>query len=346
MVKKGEAASILGIPDQFRRALWVAVLCAPACAAPTPPTPPVNPTTAPKIACPAPLTAQSRDGLTLAVTYPQATVLGGAPPMSTLCAPASAASFPIGPTVVTCTVTDAQSRTDACTFTVTVELPPRISATRFVVFGDSMSDGVLGFAPFALGDPGPAVGYAFKLRTLLVDRYTAQTISVTDEGVGGETVIRHSPSSRSVGVERLPGVLNRDAPEVLLLLEGVNDLNGGDDDTLAAVMNGLRSMVRLARGRGITVFLGTLLPQRPGGFRAFSPGAIVPANNLIRSIAASEGAVLVDLFQAFDGQTATLLGPDGLHPNDAGYQKMAETFFTAIRARLEVPPVVPTFQPR
>jgi lysophospholipase L1-like esterase len=281
--------------------------------------------------------------LSLAVAYPQATVVGGVAPVSTLCAPASAASFPIGPTVVTCTATDAQSRTDVCTFTVNVEMPPRIRATRFVVFGDSMSDGVLGFAPSALGDAGPPVGYAFKLRTLLVDRYTAQTFSVTDEGRGGETVIRWSPIQQSAGVERLPVVLNRDAPEVLLLLEGVNDLNGGDDATLAAMVSGLRSMVRLARGRGITVFLGTLLPQHIGGFRAFSPGAIVPANNQIRGMAVAEGAVLVDLYQAFDGQTATLLGPDGLHPNDAGYQKMAETFFAAVRARFEVPPIAPTF---
>jgi lysophospholipase L1-like esterase len=263
-------------------------------------------------------------------------------PVSTVCAPASAASFPVGPTVVTCTATDAQSRTDVCAFTVNVEPPPRIRATRFVVFGDSMSDGVLGFAPSALGDAGPPVGYAFKLRAFLVDRYTAQTFSVTDEGVGGETVVRWSPIQRTVGVERLPGVLNRDAPEALLVLEGVNDLNGGTDATLTAVVNGLRSMVRLATGRGIVVFLGTLLPQRPGGFRAFSPGAIVPANNQIRGMALAEGAVLVDLYQVFDGQTDTLLGPDGLHPNDAGYQKMAETFFTAIRARFEVPPIAPT----
>jgi lysophospholipase L1-like esterase len=142
----------------------------------------------------------------------------------------------------------------------------------------------------------------------------------------------------------LPGVLSRDAPEALLLLEGVNDLNGSRDAAIPTVVNGLRSMVRLARGRGVVVFLGTLLPQRPGGFRAFAPGSIVPANDLIRDMAVAEGAVLVDLYQAFDGQTGTLLGPDGLHPNDAGYQRMAETFFTAIRARLEVPVIVPTFR--
>ena len=62
-------------------------------------------------------------------------------------------------------------------------------------------------------------------------------------------------------------------------------------------------------------------------------------------MALAEGAELVDLYQAFDGHVDTLIGGDGLHPNEAGYQKMAETFFTAIRGRLELPPIVPTFSP-
>jgi lysophospholipase L1-like esterase len=145
---------------------------------------------------------------------------------------------------------------------------------------------------------------------------------------------------------RLPDVLSRDAPEALLLLEGVNDLNGGRDAAIPAVVDGLRSMVRLARGRGIAVFLGTLLPERPGGFRAFAPASIVPANKLIRDVAIAEGAVLVDLYLTFEGQTDTLLGADGLHPTEGGYQKMAETFFTAVRDRLEVPAIVPTSRPQ
>jgi lysophospholipase L1-like esterase len=331
----------VGIPTHLRRTLWAALLCVSACTkGPTPPTPVVP--DAPKITCPQTMNEQSRDGSMVPVTYPQAMVVGGELPVATLCAPASAERFPIGATVVTCTATDAKSRTDSCTFMVTVAPPPRISATRFVVFGDSMSDGVLGLRSLALGDPGPAVGYAFKLRTLLTDRYTAQTFNVTDEGVGGETVIRRSASQKSVGLERLPGVLSRDMPEVLLILEGVNDLNGGDDETESEVAGGLRNMVRMGRGRGAIVFVGTLLPQRKGGLRAFSPGAIVPVNDRIRAMAAAEGAVLVDLFAAFDGKVDTLIGADGLHPNDAGYQLMADTFFTAIRARLEMAPVVPT----
>jgi lysophospholipase L1-like esterase len=306
----------------------MALLCAAACGEST--TKPTPTPDAPKITCPASQTQPSRDGQAVSVAYPAPAVIGGAAPVAMTCSPASPSTFPIGSTNVTCSAVDALSRRDACSFAVIVTAPPRISATRFVAFGDSMSDGVLGLAPQAVGDAGPSVGYAFKLRTLLADRYTAQAqaISMTDEGVPREDV--------TTGAARLPGVLTLDQPNALLLLEGVNDLNAGHDAAIPTVKAGLTAMVRQANSRGVTVFLATLLPQRPGGQRAFAPASIQPANVEIRAIAAREGAVLVDLFAAFDGQTGTLLGPDGLHPNDAGYQKMAEVFFEAIRDRLEV----------
>src|SRR5207237_520067 len=99
-------------------------------------------------------------------------------------------------------------------------------------------------------------------------RYTAQSISMTDEGVPGEDVTK--------GAARLPAVLARDLPEVLLLLEGVNDLNGGHDAAIPTVKARLTDMVRQARGRGLPVFLATLIPQRPPGERAKAPESIPP----------------------------------------------------------------------
>jgi lysophospholipase L1-like esterase len=311
---------------RLRTGTLMALLCAAACSGST--TKPTPTPDAPKITCPAAQTQASRDGQAVSVTYPPPAVIGGATPVAMTCSPTSPSTFPIGSTNVTCSAVDALSRTDACSFAVIVTAPPRIGATRFVAFGDSISHGVLGLAPKAVGDPGPPVGYPFKLRTLLANRYTAQTISMTDEGLPAESV--------TMGVTRLPGVLTRDQPEVLLLLEGVNDLNGGRDAAIPTVKAGLTTMVREARGRGMAVFLATLLPERPPGQRTGGAASIPPANAEIRAVAAREGATLVDLFTAFDGQTGTLLGPDGLHPNDAGYQKMAEVFFDAIRGRLEL----------
>jgi lysophospholipase L1-like esterase len=90
----------------------------------------------------------------------------------------------------------------------------------------------------------------------------------------------------------------------------------------------------------MTVFLSTLLPQRKGACRAFDWNEdniedVLAANTQIRSLASSEGVPLVDMYQAFSGQVDTLLGADGLHPSEPGYQKMADHFYAAITQRLE-----------
>src|SRR4029453_2717342 len=99
---------------------------------------------------------------------------------------------------------------------------------------------------------------------------TAQAFTMTDEGVGGENIAR--------GMARLPGVLSTDTPEVVLLFEGVNDLNGARDAAIPGVVSGLRWMVRTVRSRGMPPFVAPFLPQRRGSQRAFAPDTIVPAN--------------------------------------------------------------------
>jgi lysophospholipase L1-like esterase len=174
--------------------------------------------------------------------------------------------------------------------------------------------------------------YPRVLQVSLTARYTNQNVVVANEGIPGESI--------AAGKDRLAGVLNQQAPQALLLQEGANDMNQARPP-LDVHVEDLRSMVRSARSRGITVFVGTLLPQRPNACRGydFCDGVndTVLLNARIRTMAAAEGALLVDLYAAFEGRTGTLLGLDGLHPNEAGYQKMAELFFDAIKQRLEAP---------
>jgi lysophospholipase L1-like esterase len=98
-------------------------------------------------------------------------------------------------------------------------------------------------------------------------------------------------------------------------------------------------MIQEARSRSITVFAATLLPERPGGCRAYDYSEdyddIIEANVQIRRMIGTEGAILVDLYEAFNGRTAMLIGEDGLHPSAAGYQRIAQTFFDAIKKSLE-----------
>jgi len=47
--------------------------------------------------------------------------------------------------------------------------------------------------------------------------------------------------------------------------------------------------------------------------------------------------VFVDLYNALLPGLTNYIGADGLHPTEAGYRRMAEEFFVAIRATLEAP---------
>ena len=261
------------------------------------------------------------------VSYPSVTVGGGMAPVPVTCTPPSGAMFPVGSTAVLCVATDARQRSESCSFSITVQPPVRSSATTYTAFGDSITEG-LSLPPRLI--PNPPGSYPAILQALLSSRYTAQTMVVYDEGIGGRKVVEDLP--------RLRTALTAEHPEALLLFEGANDLNELGAAGMSAVVTGLQAMIREGRSRAATVFVATLLPQRPGGQRAYAPTLIAPTNDQIRVMAAAEGVTLVDLYAAFGGVAGTLIGDDGLHPNADGKQKIAETFFDAIRSRLEIPP--------
>lgn len=227
--------------------------------------------------------------------------------------------------------------------------PGSLTATRFLAYGDNITEGLVigcpGSATSAVrsrgdglqlmpaagrGQPSP-VAYPAVLQDLLRDRYRDQSPVVLNEGSSGEDI--------EAGKADLPRVLTEHQPEALLLQEGIITINTRHAEGIPVVADGLRQMVRAARQRGIVVFVGTLLPQRPGGCRAFADAGgkddIVLANVQIREMVGAEGAHLVDLYQTFNGQTSLLLGEDGMHPSAAGYRAIAETFLAAIRKYLE-----------
>jgi lysophospholipase L1-like esterase len=270
----------------------------------------------------------------MVIRFGNATTTGGTPPVQIVCQPSSDSSFKIGTTSVTCTATDLKSVTDSCPFTVTVIAPPRLSATKFIAFGDSMTAGEIvsesSTTLFRVLRLDTAKSYPSDLVTSLNARYTAQTndIIVSNSGKPGEKAVD--------GVARLSGALGTGSFQALLLMEGVNDF-----PNTSSALTAMREMVRNATGRGLRVFLATLPPENPfstcqpnhGGNWAF----VVPYNDGLRSIAASQNAVLVDVYSEFNGDTTTLIDCDGLHPTAAGYQRIADTFFKAIQQAFELP---------
>jgi lysophospholipase L1-like esterase len=308
---------------------------------PTQPTAVVQRTDPPALACPASATVESTDGA-IPVTYADPVVTGGQSPVTLNCTPVSGATYAAGTTPVVCTVTDAQHRTSSCTFAVTVVvLPkPQLSVTKFLAFGDSITAGeVPDPTDTPLGVIRPRVvrqdlAYPQQLLMLLQQRYPTQMISVINDGLSGERAVQ--------GVARLPGDLSTYTPDVLLLLEGVNDVDQGESDPSApaAALDALRTMIRTAIGRGVRVIVGTLLPELTTFpfTRASAPELIGPFNGNLTAMALSEGASVVDLYTPFKTDLADWISPlDGLHPTPAGYQEMAQLFFTQIRTMFEQP---------
>jgi lysophospholipase L1-like esterase len=182
-----------------------------------------------------------------------------------------------------------------------------------------------------------AGAYPTVLDDLLDRRYRLQDPVVINEGLSGERVTDSAGGTNDVALARLRTALAVHGPQVVLLMEGVNDINGWRliPNVVTNVRNALRDYVREIRGRGIPVFLATIAPERPGACRAFAVDIIPVANDAIRTLAIAENVPLVDVYGAFGGD-GSLLGDDGLHPSPAGYQRIAETFFATIRERLEV----------
>ncbi|HUL72561.1 MAG TPA: SGNH/GDSL hydrolase family protein, partial [Vicinamibacterales bacterium] len=259
----------------------------------------------------------------------------------------SGSAFALGTSDVICTATDAVSRTASCVFHVDVKLDVMLKGTRFLAFGDSLTAGEVAPAPGLL-EYRPDLSYPTVLQQLLAQRYTSQTISMTNCGVYGNLATDDEDRLRSVlanggpcNDHNAPGSVSRLAAahfDALLLLEGTNDINALSPKlTIDDIVEALRTDLRHARSAGVLqVFLATLPPEFALG------GDNVPVlNDRIRALAASEGAVLVDIYAALGGQSSTLIGVGGVHPTAQGYQVMAQTFFDAIRANFEQPPTTP-----
>jgi lysophospholipase L1-like esterase len=168
------------------------------------------------------------------------------------------------------------------------------------------------------------------LQRTLQGRYSSQaaSISVANYGLGGDKAI----NARA----RFFNALNVVRPEVVLLWLGHNDIVGGLDGAASGAASEMRVMAAEARLRGMRVFIATMCPPRPGGSKAIGQLYIDDYNNRMRALAASEGAVLVDIYGALLPEVTRYIGIDGLHPNEAGYAKIADVFFQAIQANFEV----------
>jgi lysophospholipase L1-like esterase len=125
-----------------------------------------------------------------------------------------------------------------------------------------------------------------------------------------------------------PGLMTQYRPDIVLLMIGSNDIEGGQDapslgDEISQILDGIA-----AQSPGVTVYVSTLTP-----LSADRTGSdVIPlANEEIRSAVAQAQA---------EGQRVRVVDPnlslsdltDGVHPDDSGNGKIAQAFFDAMIA--------------
>jgi acyl-CoA thioesterase-1 len=178
-------------------------------------------------------------------------------------------------------------------FLLSCSSPPIISSLSkdavVLAFGNSLT--------FGNGAERPENTYPAVL-SRLIDR------QVINAGNPGEITAR--------GLERLPGILDKYSPSLLILCHGGNDLMRKLGEEQAA--ENLRAMVRLAKERGIdVVLLG--VPR----FKLTSMSAAGFYEDV-----AEEFNIPYDNDILFDIISNGSLKSDYIHPNVKGYRMMAE----------------------
>ena len=180
---------------------------------------------------------------------------------------------------------------------------------RILAFGDSITSGV--GTPFG--------GYTYYLENVL-DTQEGSTV-VINAGEGAELT--------SEGLERFESTLTKwNDLQTVLLLEGTNDVTDlSGAGPLESIVGHLRDMIHIARDdHGLQLVLGTLLPRVDsiGDQESPTTNELVVA---IRDLAVEEDVLLADHYQYFvEMEQWENYFLDTLHPNDQGYQALADSW--------------------
>ena len=188
----------------------------------------------------------------------------------------------------------------------------------YMAFGDSITRG---------DGSSDGMGYRGLLEADLQGYFGAG--AVINQGVEG--------TRSNAGADRIPRSLAAVRPAYTLIHYGVNDWNDFrcQRSFPCFTQESLAQMVRASKAANSLPFLATIIPGNPA-FPQVPPERnnwVHAEDEALRAMAGEEGAVLVDLEAAFLKKgDLTQLFADHIHPNDRGYQIMADEFFKAIKS--------------
>ena len=171
--------------------------------------------------------------------------------------------------------------------------PHKSNYRTVICFGDSLTYGT---------GAGKGMDYPSQL-SKLIDK------PVMNAGVPGDTTAR--------ALRRLERDVISNSPDMVLITLGGNDLKNGVSTDVA--FSNLKKIVDTIHSSGARVIIGGI--EFPFRDRGFGKG--------YRELADQTGAVLIpNIFEGILGNRKLMSDP--IHPNDAGYQMIAQKFYEAM----------------
>ena len=218
--------------------------------------------------------------------------------------------FYAAPATVTVTVPQSQGLLIPVTLPIGTNRP-----NVYMGFGDSITIGE--------GSPDNR-GYRPGLEARLAGFFGRGT--VVQEGIDA--------TRSNAGANRIDTSLNRARPAYTLILYGTNDFNvlACKTDPPCFTIDSLRDIVLSARGSRSLPILSTIIPANPNGALQPDRNQWVAAMNVrIRALAREMQVPLADPEPLFTKDPDfERLYTDHVHPNNSGYDHIAEAFYTAI----------------
>ncbi len=175
-----------------------------------------------------------------------------------------------------------------------VKLPHLARSAAILAFGDSLTYGT---------GAEPSESYPAVLEKLIGRK-------VVNAGIPGEVTAQ--------GLSRLPEVLQKERPALMIICHGGNDMLRKLNQQQAA--NNLRNMIRLAQEQKVAVVLiGVPAPnlslKPPQMYREIAKELSVPLEEKILPAVLADGS----------------LKSDYIHPNAAGYRRIAEALAALLK---------------